>query len=137
MIAHGARAAHRIDPRGDPVADIEYTGFQFAVVAKDIGLDFQRISDIKRTVTTDQFAGVSRLTAGFGVKRRAIEHDHRGFAGLHRLYGAAVAINCDNLRLIHCQRVVTLELGLHALIIDGTAHLELRCGTGTFALLLH
>ncbi len=50
------------------------------MVPEHLRLDFLRVLDLECAVGTLQHAAVAGLAAGFGVKRRVIEHHHADFA---------------------------------------------------------
>ena len=81
----GARARHRVHLRRDRVADCETAGLEHALVAEHLCLDLLRIVHRESAAAGNDLARVADLPAGLGVKRRAIEHDHRIVAGLDPL----------------------------------------------------
>ena len=83
-----------------------------------------------------QFAAIAHLPAGLGVERRAVEHHHRGIAGLDAGDLRAFFIQRKHAPA-EVERIVALKFGRLALEFYRLTHLEFIRGARPLALHLH
>src|SRR5207237_6668019 len=133
---HGACAQRHVDARLHSVTDLERAGPQRTRVAVHVGLDLLRVADLEGAGRAYELATVADLAARLGVERRAIEHHGTPIAALPCLHLHAFPVEGNHFRR-QDQRIVTVELGLAALILEAGRGGTLGGRARPLALLLH
>ena len=136
MVPCGACARDRVDLRVDAIARAQPAGLEPPFVPVDFGLDFLRVVDDERAARRNELAAIADLPARLRIERRAVEHDD-GFLAREDLFRLRAAfVERDHFR-IEGERVVTMEFGRAAAVVDALARAEARRGARALALALH
>ena len=118
------------------VAHLQATGFDFAMVAKHIGLDLERIQHVELTTRVVDHSLVAHLAARLGVERRAVQHDHAQLTGLEFVHRMAVGVQGQHFG-VGRQVVIAHKIVARARIVERLVHLELARSAGLGFLFFH
>ena len=129
VIAHRGSAQRRVDLCIDRVSHRQGTLCERAVMTKHIGFDFQRVLHLKVSRTAYQRAFVAHLTTAFGIKRRALEHNHATLSVLELGHRLPIHIKRDHFGGL-AQALVADKFVACAGILQRFVHLEFASGTG-------
>lgn len=97
-------------------------------MTKNSGLNLLRILDGKDTLPRLEYAAITDLAARFGVERRFVEHHNAVIAFLQFADRAAVLVERQN-GAFEFERLVAVEGGRRAAVLERRSHLEFACGT--------
>ena len=118
------------------VAHLQATGFDFAMVAKHIGLDLERIQHVELATRVVQHALVAHLATGLGVERCRVQDHHASLTGFQFGHRMAVGVQGQYFG-VGRQVVITHKVVARARIVKRLVHLELARRTGLGFLLFH